>query len=180
MRRTFELNSEWDGMDFLAFCHESQEENDMCVIAIDPGDTHIGVSIGLTNPTPDMSCLAYSAEMERIAALELFQDSIDLGWVHTIVLEDFRLRRDKALAQTGSRMLTSQMIGSIDWMVKDHNRMGQSTYIHLVFQQPSILETMKAVCKREGLAPYPGVTSIHARESQLHFWYAALKREGKI
>jgi hypothetical protein len=172
--------NEFDEFDWVSWLHLNKEDSDMCVIAIDPGDTHIGVSIGVANPIREHSQIVYSLEMERQAALEYVQDMITAGWVDILIAEDFTLIPDKAMAQSGSPMLTSQMIGALDWMIRQDCRCRNpnESIGKFVKQSPRIKKTMRALLVRHGIKPIPSGNSGHARDSQLHFWYYALHLEG--
>jgi hypothetical protein len=185
MRRTLKpepTENEFDEFDWVSWLHSNKETSDMCVIAIDPGDTHIGVSIGVVSHVPEQSQILFSLEMERRANLEFIQDMLSAGWVDTLVVEDFTLIPGKAMAQSGSRMLTSRMIGMFEWMIiqDKRSREAYTPIIPLVLQMPHIKKTQMAICKRHGIKPIPCGNSGHARDSQLHFWYFALHHEGLL
>jgi hypothetical protein len=182
MRRIMKPEStenEFDEFDWVSWLHLNKEETDMCVIAIDPGDTHIGVSIGVVSPIREQSQIVFSLEMERLANLEFIQDMLSAGWIDTLVVEDFALIPNKAMAQSGSRMLTSRMIGMFEWMVIQDKRSRENhvSIVPLVLQMPYIKQTQMAICKRHDIKPIPCGNSGHARDSQLHFWYFALHYE---
>jgi len=81
------------------------EENPTCVIAIDPGDTHVGVSIGHCSDSAGGSYLVMSLEMEYWAAHEFIQSMIDaLGY--------FRLPKGTSII-TDSLLLPNSANGAL-------------------------------------------------------------------
>lgn len=168
-------------MDVACWLKLNRTADEICTIAIDPGDVHIGVSIGIISRTQEQSVLAYSLEMERRAALEFIQDIITTKALDLLVVEDFRLIPSMAAAQAGSPMLTARMIGAFEWMVSQENRTLDSHYsLAINLQPPTIKKTMRAILQKYGIKPTPCGNSGHARDSQLHFWYKAFKIEGLI
>jgi hypothetical protein len=155
------------------------EDEPACVIAIDPGDTHVGVSIGHCSEISGGSYLVMSLEMEYIATLEFVQQMIDLGWVQVLVIEDFKLHRDKAMAQVGSRMMTSRMIGALHlmWHQTEQRFPGK---LEITMYEADTKKTMRGLLKALGIPPVPSGNSIHARDSQLHFWHYCLVQEGAL
>ncbi len=186
MRRTIELPKseyELDEMDVACWLKLNRSADEICTIAIDPGDVHIGVSIGIISPVKEQSVLAYSLEMERRAALEFVQDALSINAFDLLVVEDFRLIPSMAAAQAGSPMLTARMIGAFEWMVTQHYRiyLDKADQHIIMFQQPpTIKKTMRALLQKYAIKPTPCGNSGHARDSQLHFWYRAFKTEGII
>lgn len=80
----------------------------MSVLSIDPGE-HIGVArwtdTGELRYNGSMSVL----EFEDYLCFEAWEDDPPLA----VPMEDYRLRQGKQMAQTGSRMITSQVIGMV-------------------------------------------------------------------
>lgn len=155
------------------------EDEPACVIAIDPGDTHVGVSIGHCSETSGGSYLVMSLEMEFLAAQEFVQEMLDMQWVQVLVIEDFKLHRDKAMAQVGSRMMTCRMIGAFSWMVIHANNGIQGT-CKLQTYEADTKKTMRGLLKALEIPPVPSGNSGHARDSQLHFWHYCLVQEGAL
>lgn len=91
------------------------------IAAIDPGDVHVGVCYWVDGAPLDM----FETTPDQICnRLELFRP-------HTIVLESFHLRPEKAKAQTYSKMSTPELIGKITVT---------AGYIgaNIILQQPSL------------------------------------------
>lgn len=89
------------------------------MIAIDPGDVHVGVAFFETWGHPDSDDGWECVDTQEItpeeledALLETFLD----GDVDILVYEKFFLYEDKAMAQVGSEFRTSQLIGVIRYL----------------------------------------------------------------
>jgi hypothetical protein len=93
------------------------------IIAIDPGDKHVGVAFFATNDDGEWYCqdaqqIEHDDFIDGLAEMILIDREPPL----TVVYEKFRLYADKAELQTGSEFLTSQMIGVIKYLVRVHNQ----------------------------------------------------------
>jgi hypothetical protein len=99
----------------------------MTVLSVDPGE-RIGVG-----RWSDRGKLLFNG----VITIDDFPDYLSLdSWndepVHAVVMEDWRLRQGKQMAQTGSRMLTSQVIGMVRLWAYQHDAV-------LVLQNSQIL-----------------------------------------
>lgn len=90
----------------------------MIVWAVDPGDKHVGVAefeVGVDADGDQTADCTKAWELDPEGAIDL----IAAGLLHyrfdVLVVEEFRLYKDKALAQTGSTMPTCELIGQIKW-----------------------------------------------------------------
>lgn len=92
------------------------------LIAIDPGDKHVGVAFFATDEDGGWYCQD-AQQIEHDDFLDGLAEMIlmDSQTPPIVVYEKFRLYADKAELQTGSEFLTSQMIGVIKYLVKVHN-----------------------------------------------------------
>lgn len=166
------------------------------IIAIDPGDKHVGWATFV-----DGSC-TLGIECEPDQALDALHHAITTGIVTTIVVENWRLYGDKAAKQVGSEMLTSQMIGAVKWQVRQHNATVASIaaarkvdepdwdgsmddlglrYVDLVLQPADIKEPTRAVLRRLKIAPTaPKTPGDHCRDAELHGWHYILLGQGLI
>lgn len=95
---------------------------DTQLIAIDPGDKHVGVAFFTTDEDGAWYCqdaqqIEHDDFIDGLAEMIL----MDRETPPIVVYEKFRLYADKAELQTGSEFLTSQMIGVIKYLVRVHN-----------------------------------------------------------
>lgn len=102
--------------------HASRVKPDTELIAIDPGDAHVGVAFFATDDDGGWYC----QDAQQIEADDFLDGLaemilIDRDTPFTVVFEKFRLYADKAKLQTGSEFLTAQMIGVIRYLAKIHN-----------------------------------------------------------
>lgn len=93
------------------------------LIAIDPGDKHVGVAFFSTDDDGAWYCqdaqqIEHDDFIDGLAEMIL----MDREAPPIVVYEKFRLYADKAELQTGSEFLTSQMIGVIKYLVRVHNQ----------------------------------------------------------
>lgn len=152
------------------------------LVAIDPGEVHVGwaefceendgtpVCFNSEEITPD-ECA------DRVAAM-LFQ-----GDVAHLVVERFTLYADKALAQSGSEMLTSELIGVLRYLVRVHN-VGAASALpgspwtaqecRLYIQGADIKKGIRAQMKARGIERIGPVGSHHG-DAEEHGWYRILR-----
>jgi hypothetical protein len=133
----------------------------MRLIAIDPGERHVGVAAFLGT-----ECIeAWESGREEFY-LELVE-LLGRGVVDVVVYETFQLYADKALAQTGSEMGTCECIGVIKYLC------GRWPEVRLVGQPAMIQEGTRSIlrakrvvsfAKRERRGP-------HAFSAELHGQY---------
>lgn len=98
-----------------------KDKPDTELIAIDPGDQYVGVAFFATNDDGEWYCQD-TQQMEPDEFIDGFAELIfDSPTPPIVVYESFRLYGDKAKLQTGSEMLTSQMIGVIKYICRVRN-----------------------------------------------------------
>lgn len=98
------------------------------LIAVDPGDVHVGVAFFETDePDPwtgeggaDWACVD-TQEWEPMEFADALGETMFEGSLNTLVYERFRLYADKAPEQTGSEFETSQLIGILKYLVRLNN-----------------------------------------------------------
>lgn len=94
------------------------------LVAIDPGDEHVGVAFFKETDDGwycmDAVELGYWEFIDGFESLIFDRDPVDTP--PTVVVESFRLYGDKAKLQTGSEFETSQMIGIIKYIIRVNNR----------------------------------------------------------
>jgi hypothetical protein len=131
------------------------------LIAIDPGDIHVGVAFFDRDPeSPHGWRCVDTQEMlpdEFADSLaELFVDQDD-DW-EFLVYEKFRLYEDKAEEQTGSEFPTAKLIGVIEWLGRKHN---EHAAIHRLAESQGKLTTCElpggvcAVDRADGVTRNP-------------------------
>jgi RNase H-fold protein (predicted Holliday junction resolvase) len=139
------------------------------LIALDPGDKHVGVALFERRPDTLLrwACIV-AYEMGPTEAVDSLADMLRDGDLDTIVYERFALYLDKAAEQAGSTMETAQMIGVIRYL---HRTLADHTKVALVEQPASIKKPTRSLVKRRGIKPVaPKTAGDHARDSELHGW----------
>jgi hypothetical protein len=97
-------------------------------ISIDPG-IRVGVASFKEDGT-DISRTTFQLDSSFKNYLKgLYQFSIKEGETIRFIYEDFTLRKDKAIDQTGSNMPASRAIGMVEMV---HWMLGEKSYIHSV------------------------------------------------
>lgn len=91
------------------------------LLAVDPGDTHVGVAQFVYNDKTFEGRCTGAAEFTPEEFLDGFADDLLSGTYDTAVVERFILRPDLAMNLVGTEMDTSQMIGVIKFLVRRHN-----------------------------------------------------------
>jgi hypothetical protein len=144
------------------------------ILAIDPGDLHVGLADFVEDPTTDMGWACVTAtETTRDGMRERLVKLIDQpNQYDSIVVERFTLYPDVAMSLTGKEMATSEMIGAIQFA---------ATLAGVpVIRQPASWQQptrgmlkhlkLKSTAKRMKAGP-------HAFSAELHGW-AYLMRSG--
>lgn len=91
----------------------------MLLLAVDPGETLGYVLIELGEGTPKVEVAAQvqlpidNGDFDWEAVSKIVQDLYLKQEPDALVLEDYRVYRDKAMAHTGSRVLTANLIGAL-------------------------------------------------------------------
>lgn len=144
------------------------------ILAVDPGDEHVGVA-WFDKQEKGWACV-YVEEMTPDQFEDYIGPALRSGFFRYFVLESFALYGDKALQQTGSQFLTSQLIGVCKYVVKEVNRESYlnpdlDQEVQLVMQQPSIKKAVFAILKRKKYkfaADRLGVPAQHVRDAEVH------------
>lgn len=134
------------------------------ILAVDPGDSHVGVAIWHSDPH----------EIGPVAALEYSAD----GWlglfsqlaqhIDRVVIEEFRLYPGKAPALSWSPMKTSEMIGAMKWIA-------QCESVPVTMQGADIKIPTRRQCAARGVKWRH--RSGHASDAKLHLWYYLLRNQ---
>lgn len=143
------------------------------LLAIDPGDVHVGVAWfdQQAGPSGELAwgCV-YVEEMTPDEFHQYIWPAMASGIFDYVVVESFNLYGDKALEQTGSSMETSQMIGwikAVHWILWTQ----WGLQIKLVMQPPSIKKAVFAILGRKGYkftADRLNVPAQHVRDAEVH------------
>lgn len=133
------------------------------IVAIDPGDSHVGIATWISGHD-QVECYEVDA---ADAVSEIGKLILRLG-VTTLVIEAFTLYGPQAQAQTGSSMLTSQLIGALKHMAFQHGT-------PVVEQGASIKRPTFAQAKARGIRIKS--KSQHARDAGAHAVYFVLRNE---
>lgn len=92
------------------------------LIAVDPGDVHVGVAFFREVPDAKWGWECYDAlEFEPDEFMDALTETLLANELKTLVFERFRLYEDKSLEQKGSEFETAQLIGQMKFMVRKHN-----------------------------------------------------------
>jgi hypothetical protein len=137
------------------------------ILAVDPGDEHVGVA--WFDKQGDAWGCVYVEEMTPIEFQAYIGPALNSGMFRYFVLESFSLYGDKAMEQTGSEMLTSQMIGMAKYAYYLAERTG--VLIDLVMQQPSAKKPVFAILARKKYqftADRLKVPGQHVRDAEVH------------
>lgn len=124
----------------------------MTVWSIDPGE-----KIGFASWRDDGD-LRYNDTLSVDRMMEVLAGASNLP--HTVVMEDWRLRGHRAMQQTGSRMLASQVIGMVRLFCFAHET-------KLVYQEPQV---MQLAAMHQGIK-YPKGHVPDALAAKLHGLY---------
>lgn len=145
------------------------------IIGIDPGDKHVGFATWAGNSVDKPGGgIRRAYELDASEALEhvelLLDEWITDGIEPVIVVEEFVLYAWEAQSQSGSNMLTSQMIGAIKWM-------GERRNVTVVEQKATIKKPTRSQLKARGIKQLGKGT--HARDAELHLLYYLLREQEK-
>lgn len=140
--------------------------------AIDPGGEHVGIAQFSDYPAgPEAGGGSLGTWQCDLAWETDPSDAIDairrvLPTLDILVVEEFRLYPDRALAQTGSTMPTCELIGQIKLL---HRYEGTGA---LFLQPAAIQEPTAGVLRRRGIRSTAKGTRAgpHALSAELHGW----------
>lgn len=138
------------------------------LLAVDPGDEHVGVA--WFDKQGDAWGCVYVEEMTPEEFRAYLGPALGSGLFEYFVLETFALYGDKALQQTGSHFLTSQLIGLakyVHWMVNEYS----DFEVELVLQPPSVKKPVFAILARKKYqftSDRLKVPGQHVRDAEVH------------
>lgn len=141
--------------------HGEKPKNEMRFASFDPGDVHVGVALF------EKGKCVYSKEHTPASSLEWLTQRLEEG-LDYVVIERFQLYPDKAAAQHGSDMLTSQLIGAMRLLACQHNTPH-------VQQQAALKKPAENLINRRKIKRLSLKEGNHAKDAETH-GYAFLWR----
>jgi len=141
-------------------------KRELVVIAIDPGDVHVGFAWRRKGKIESRELAAETAPDFINRALMVIQGS---GSEAVLVIENFVLYPSKAGAQSWSPMLTSEMIGALKWIA---SRLS----VQVVMQGADIKIPTRRQLKARGIKA-TGDAGGHADDALLHLYYYLLRND---
>jgi hypothetical protein len=172
--------------------------DDMTILAIDPGETHVGLAVGCryfveeSGPTgnghPEWFLQAPGWRVYDVAELtpwefvDWFRRSI--SHFDIVTCEKFTLYPHLAKEQIGSEMPTSKLIGWIEFTIRLWNEIQTAdpagpAYRYQQIQYTSYPANIHAgtssVMKKRDIPFVSPATPDHARSAELHLWHALVR-----
>lgn len=149
------------------------------LIAIDPGDVHVGWA-EFRHDQGKWSCVNAHEDYTPAQAADRLAVLIGRGDVRYVVLERFQLYADKAMAQVGSEMATAEMIGVVKALVRWNNEDASvrspwaNGEVELLVQGAAIKKATRAQMKARQI---PRLTNVgtHAGDAEEHGWCAIMR-----
>jgi hypothetical protein len=141
------------------------------VLAIDPGDVHVGWASYVRTDTEEK--LYDAGEISNSEARKWVQGKLkrlDRRWVRCneteLIIEKFQLYGGDTLgSQIGKTMDTSELIGALKWIAAESG-------VNVVEQGASIQKPIEAQLRGRGIELLN--KGRHAKSAQLHLWYRLL------
>lgn len=130
------------------------------IIAIDPGDVHVGIAYW------EKRRGMRSTELDPIRAADFVE--FHIGDCDVLVIEEFRLYASMAQTLVHSEFLTSQLIGVLKWIARKYE-------VPVMVQGASIKVPTRARCKAKR-HQWEG-KSIHESDARLHLWHYLERNE---
>lgn len=140
------------------------------LLAVDPGDAHVGFASWQRYRSGGHSFLAAhealpDEALQWVANLLRWTGKMPL-WRRELVVEEFVLYPDKASALSWQRLLTSEMVGALKWI-------GREAGVPVVEQGANIQAPTAAQLSARGIPLIEA--GPHAKSAQLHLWHRLLK-----
>jgi 2-methylisocitrate lyase-like PEP mutase family enzyme len=136
------------------------------ILAIDPGDEHVGWALGVRGLGDVWGVKA--GQWGRPEAVRAVRDALHLHHVDELVIEKFVLYPDRAAQQAFSPMLTSELIGKLKFLAELND-------VPVEMQGAMIKKPTAAQLAARGIKRV-GVGS-HARDAELHLYYRLLRTQ---
>lgn len=156
------------------------ERYDYRLVSVDPGGAHVGVCCFGRDEAGKWACF-WAAEMTPLQFEDWLSEQMVYSTIDILVVEQFTLYPDKAMAQTGSDMPTSQLIGVIKYI---HRHMAGVAArwprpdVELVLQPASIQKPTLGILKRRKVQSTAKKMRAgeHALSAELHGYYYILEQ----
>lgn len=148
---------------------------DRHLIAVDPGDKHVGVALFVRENDGHPAC-AWAVEMTPTETADLIAGMLTRDELAMVAIERFTLYADKALDQVGSEMLTSELIGVIKYLVRVHNEyvggggVGWGQEVLLRSEGAHSKKAIRSQLKARGIERV-GVVGSHTGDAEEQGWY---------
>lgn len=143
------------------------------ILSVDPGDVHVGTAWWGTHQldTPGHWRCYATQEYTPDQFEAVLGEALNAG-LKTVVVEDFILDRSLAPQQAGSKMGTSQLIGSIKTLVRVHNRDADHP-AELVLQNRSIKTPTRGILRARRMRSKAKISRAggHCLDAELHGYY---------
>lgn len=134
-------------------------------LAIDPGDKHVGWAREFSNGSVEAG--EWTAEETYDKVGRIFTSITSCP--DELIIEEFVLYAHKSGSQAWSPMLTSEMIGGLKLLARQHG-------VPVFEQGASIKKPTRSQLPARGITQVgPGV---HARDAELHLYYRILTQRG--
>lgn len=163
----------------------SKTTHDRFMVAVDPGEVHVGVAVFGHNIKGWESL--WVCEMGPIEFEDWYSAHSIHGEIDTTVVEEWRLFPSTSGTQHGSDMPTSQLIGAIKYIHRNTQHIptrdfGRETAPQLVMQSTKIKKPIRALLRSRGIvsvAKVMGVTGDHVLDAELHGYHHIVKTLGE-
>lgn len=134
----------------------------MIVVAIDPGERWSGVAVERGNE--HVPAITHTMEHERVEDwLCEVLDTCERERAHVVVIiEQFKLYATMAATLINDVMLTSQRIGALRYICRQHD-------IEPVMQGANLQEPGKGYMRQHGIESV--AKTAHERSAEAHLWY---------
>lgn len=139
------------------------------VVAIDPGDVHCGMAIGVDRVEAAWECAPWEA-------IQFVKDWLAGGGGEALVVEGFWLYPDKAMSQVGGQLKTVELIGVLRYL---HAVGGEG--VNWAEQQASIKVPTRSILSARKIKSVAKASKAggHAADAELHWHYYNNKRRTK-
>lgn len=180
--------------------HPRINDDDMVILAVDPGDEHVGVAYGCRylvdrsdedRDEPPLSGwytkapgwrVVDTAEMTPYDFAVWYEEQLWNGRLDIVTVEKWSLYETMARKLIGSEMMTSQLIGFLRIETRMFNEAAgvrRPWHAHSAVQweqnPASIQQPTKAVLKRLGIRPVSPANPDHQRSAELHLWHTLIR-----
>jgi hypothetical protein len=158
------------------------------VLAVDPGDKHVGLAVGLAFATPDPKTgdmvaqdeLEHAFEVGHRPGIRAIDVAVNAGWVDILVVEDWVIYKDKAAELVGSRCGTARMLGAIEHIVDKYNQFPGVSKVELVEQPATAQQDAMAKLQQFKMDRTSTPGQRHALSAELHWWFCVFNRRGLL